>query len=83
MCWEYFHGRSVEVLDFVFIDQPPLLVDRLVTPSLPTTARAALLLHDKPAYLPHHLKAKPIKHSARVADPKIVDPSHDDGTNPF
>src|SRR5262245_12164089 len=36
-----------------------------------------------PGGLPHHLKAYPIKSSTRVADPKIVDPSHDDGTNPL
>ena len=64
--------------------KPRPLVDRLVTPSLPATARgAAFLFYDKPAYLPHHLKADPIKRSARVADPKVVDPSHNNGTNPL
>ena len=38
MGWRHFHTRSIEVLDSVFIDQPPLLIDRLVTPSLPATA---------------------------------------------
>ena len=44
MCWEYFHGRPIEVADLVFIDESPLLVDRLITPSLPATARTAPLL---------------------------------------
>ena len=38
MGWRHFHRRSIEVLDSAFIDQPPLLIDRLVTPSLPATA---------------------------------------------
>ena len=41
MCWRHFHSRSIEVLDSVFVNQPPLLIDRLVTPSLPATAPAA------------------------------------------
>jgi hypothetical protein len=41
VCWRHFHRRSIEVLDSVFVDQPPLLIDRLVTPSLPATAPAA------------------------------------------
>jgi hypothetical protein len=38
--WNHFHGRSVEVLDTVIVDQSPLFVDLLVTPSLPATAGA-------------------------------------------
>jgi len=41
VCWRHFHGRSVEVLDTVIVDQSPLFVDRLITPSLPAIARSA------------------------------------------
>jgi hypothetical protein len=41
VCGRHFHRRSIEVLDSLFVDRPPLLIDRLVTPSLPATAPAA------------------------------------------
>jgi uncharacterized protein (TIGR02246 family) len=36
---------------------------------------AALLLHRKSAYLPHHLKAYPAKRSARIAHAEAIDPA--------
>jgi hypothetical protein len=73
----------VEVLDPVIVDLSPIFVDRLVSPSLPATARAAFLLHRKPAYLPHDLKAYPIKRPARVSHTKVIDPADNDRTNPL
>ena len=43
MRWGHFHRRSIVVLDTVIVDQSPLFVDRLVTPSLPATAGAAFI----------------------------------------
>jgi hypothetical protein len=63
-------------LDDVIVHQSPFRIDRLITPSLPATATAAFLLHRKPTYLAHNLKTYPIEGSARVADSKIIDPTH-------